>query len=70
MAAQVVDRATLLLDGRPLNRRALAGASTVVQTSDNRLSRYSVELEDALAEQAPRATDRPVQWVREQTTSR
>ena len=71
MAASAVDRATLLLDERPLSRQALVdAASEVVATSDSRLSRYSLELEDALAEQAPWATERPVQWARERSTGR
>ena len=69
MAASAVDRATLLLDERPLSRQALVDrTSGVLETSDSRLSRYSVELEDVLTEQAPRATERPVQWARERTT--
>jgi len=71
MAASAVDRATLLLGERPVNRQALVdAASRVVQTSDSRLSRYSVEIADALAEQAPRATEHPLRWARERTTSR
>lgn len=62
MAASAVDRATLLLNERPLSRDELVDrTSEIVETSDSRLSRYSVELADALTEQAPRATERPVQ---------
>ena len=71
MAASAVDRATLLLGARPLSRQELVeAASRVVETSDSRLSRYSVELGDALAERDSRAPDRPVQWARERTTGR
>jgi hypothetical protein len=71
MATAAVDRATLLLERRPLSRQALVdAASAVVVTSDSRISAYSLDLEDALTEEAPRATDWPVQWAREQTTSR
>ncbi len=68
MAASAVDRATLLLDERPFSRAELVErTSQVVQTSDSRISRYSVELGDALGEQAPRASTRPVQWARERS---
>jgi transcription initiation factor TFIIB len=71
MAASAVDRATLLLNERPLSRDELVDrTSEVVKTSDSRISRYSVELGDALTDQAPRATERPVQWARERTTGR
>lgn len=51
MAAWAVDRVTLLLDKRPMSRQELVDdASRIVQTSDNRLSRYSVDFEDALAD--------------------
>jgi len=71
MAASAVDRATLLLDERPLSRQELVDrTSEVVPTSDSRISRYSVELEDALDEADRQARQRPIQWARGRTTSR
>lgn len=71
MAASAVDRATLLLGERPVSRADLvAAASRVVQTSDSRLSRYSLELEDALDARHPRAVERPLRWVNERERQR
>jgi transcription initiation factor TFIIB len=67
MAAAAVDRTMTLLGSRPLTQDELVEyASAVVPTSTSRLGRYSRAIRDELQARHPRATERPIEWAREQ----
>jgi len=60
MATVAVDRATLELGVRPFSRAELVhGTKRLIDTSESRVSGYSVELKDALESQGGRSAGRP-----------